>query len=80
MMKEEESKYVLKPRKNNILLTDDQISILQRNGIDYREYPSSQSLVFRIEEELNENPDSDMELELLSEELSERNYYHDTNK
>lgn len=79
-MKEEESKYVLKPRKNNILLTDDQISILQRNGIDYREYPSSQSLVFRIEEELNENPDSDMELELLSEELSERNYYHDTNK
>ena len=72
--------HILKERSNQLLLTDYQVEVLKRNQIDYENYPSTKSLLFRLEEELNENPDVDYELELLSEELSERSYYNETNK
>lgn len=76
----ENEEHILKSRGSNLLLTDYQVSILKRNQIDYENYPSTKSLLFRIEEELNDNPDADYELEILSQELAERSYYQETNK
>ena len=66
-------------RKNGIVLRDSQIEILKRNGIKYKEHANIQSLIFEIEEEINEG-NIDEELEWLVEELSEINYYNYTNK
>lgn len=69
----------LKKRKNGLILRDSHIEILKRNGINYEEFPNLNSLIFEIEEIINEGND-DEELEWLSEELSEINYYNYTNK
>ena len=62
-------------------LSDAQIELLKRYDIDYRKYPNLKSLIFRIEEELNEGDIADTEeLDLLSEELQTFSYYHDTHK
>lgn len=74
------SPYQLQKRKNGLLLSDDQISILRRNHIQYESFSNIKSLLFAIEEELNEDPNYDEELERVSEDLSEQIYYHDTNK
>lgn len=66
-------------RKNGIVLRSSQIEILKRNGINYEEHANLNSLLFEIEETLNEG-EQDEELELLSEELAEINYYNYTNK
>lgn len=68
-----------KKRKNGLVLRDSHIEILKRNGINYEEFPNLNSLIFEIEEIINEGND-DEELEWLSEELSEINYYNYTNK
>ncbi len=68
----------LKTRKNNIILRDSHIETLKRNGINYEEYSNLKSLILKIEEILLEEENE--ELELLSEELSEINYYNYTNK
>ena len=68
----------LKTRKNNIILRDSHIETLKRNGINYEEYSNLKSLILKIEEILLEEENE--ELELLSEELSDINYYNYTNK
>ena len=68
----------LKRRDNGLLLSDYQISVLEGNGIDYKQYSSLSSLLFEIEEFLNEELNE--ELEEVSRQLSEIHYYNETNK
>lgn len=66
-------------RKNGLVLRDSHIEILKKNNINYKEYPSLNSLILAIEEILTEESENE-ELEWLSIELSEINYYNYTNK
>lgn len=69
---------LLNRRENGFLLSDYQISILNRNGIDYRNYNNVRELLFEIENFLDD--DFDEELDLVSSQLSEFIYYTDTKK
>lgn len=72
-------KSMIKMRGNGIYLSDNQIEVLKRYGIDYKKYISLNSLIFEIEEILNEEVDAS-DLEEVSSRLSELNYYNNTNK
>lgn len=68
----------LQKRKNNMLLTDIEIDILNRNSIDYSCFGSLDSLLYEIDEILNEEENEELE-ELLIK-LEERKYYEQVNK
>jgi len=68
----------LKRRDNGILLSDYQILVLDRNKINYKNHNNLSSLLFEIEESLNEEENE--ELEEVSRQLSEIHYYSETNK
>lgn len=72
-------KNMIKMRGNGIYLSDDQIDVLKRYNIDYNNYCSLQSLIFGIEEVLNEEIVAE-DLEEVSQKLAELNYYNNTNK
>lgn len=72
-------KDLLKKRKNGLILRDSWIEILKKYNINYEEHTSLSSLIFEIEEILNYETDLE-DLEKLSEELQEINYYNYTNK
>ncbi|MBR1376430.1 MAG: hypothetical protein IJ565_01255 [Bacilli bacterium] len=63
---------------NGIYLTDAEVSILKSNGFDINKYSSIKDLMFDLEDslELEENE----ELEMILVNISEFNYYHNTNK
>lgn len=67
---------------NNLYLSNKQISILDKYNIDYKNKVDIKSLIFEVEEYINNNYlYEDLEdLEVLSNELSEFNYYYNTNK
>ena len=69
---------ILKRRKNNLLLSDYQVSVLERNGLNYNNYSTINDLLFDIEEVLSNEYDD--ELDLLSSQLAELSYYKDTKK
>lgn len=69
----------LKKIKNDIYLSDAWIKILERYDIDYRKYNSVSALIFDIEEILNSGVEAN-ELEELSRDIQEFNYYNNTNK
>lgn len=71
-------KLLMKRRENNMLLSDYQVSILNRNGIDYNKFSSIRELLFEIENYLDE--DYDEELDMVSSQLSEYIYYNETKK
>lgn len=70
---------MIRMRGNGIYLSDNEIGILQKYNINYKNYSSLSSLIFDIEEILNEETDLD-DLEQISSRLSEMNYYNNTNK
>lgn len=72
-------KSMLKMRKNGIYLSDNDIEVLNRYDINYNNYSSLSSLLFEIEQVLNELYSAD-DLEELSKSLAELNYYNNTNK
>lgn len=72
-------KDLLKKRNNGLVLRDSWIEILKKYNIDYEKHASLSSLIFEIEEILNYETDLE-DLEKLSEELQEINYYNYTNK
>jgi len=72
-------KSMIKMRGNGIYLSDNQIEVLKRYDIDYSKYTSLSSLIFDIEEILNEEADI-QDLEEVSGRLAEINYYNYTNK
>lgn len=62
----------------NLLLTDYQVDILDKNGIDLTRFNSNHELIYYLENILNMNSNED--LEDVSEELSEMYYYNNINK
>lgn len=72
-------KYDMHKSYNGILLTDSEISILKQYGFDINNYNNVGSLIFDLENYLNEEDDIE-ELEQVLESISEFNYYHNTNK
>ena len=64
---------------DNLYLSNRQIEILKRYEIDYKKFNDIKSLLYEVETALDEVYDAD-DLQALSIELSEFNYYHNTNK
>lgn len=71
-------KTFLKRRENGLMLSDEDILILKRNGINYLDYQTLQELIFAISESLEEEEND--ELDALNIKLGEYNYYNYTNK
>ena len=71
-------KTFLKRRENGLMLSDNDIEILERNGINYLEATNLESLIFMIEEALSEEENE--ELDSLNIKLGEYNYYNYTEK
>lgn len=69
---------LLKRRENNLLLSDYQVSVLERFGISYSKFNNIRELMFEIENILDD--DFDDELDLISSQLSEFIYYNETKK
>ena len=69
---------LLKRRDNNILLSDYQVSVLSRNGINYNNFRNIKELLFEIENCLDDYFDD--ELDMVSQQLSEYIYYNETKK
>ena len=63
---------------NGLYLTDKQASTLKQYGFDYNKYNSLKSLILDLDNYLNENECE--ELEEILDEISEFDYYHNTNK
>ena len=74
-----DDKNMIKMRGNGICLSDNQVEVLKRYGIDYSRYSSVSNLIFEIEEILNNETELE-DLEEVSQRLSELNYYNNTNK
>ena len=68
----------IKYNKNNIILTGEQIDILNHYNIDYTKCNSIIELINLIER--CKDDDNYDDLDWLSESLAEFNYYHNTNK
>lgn len=77
LVSEQETSF-LKKRDNGLMLSDEDIDILKRNGINYLDYSDIKSLLFAITEVLDECDEAS--LEELSIKLGEYNYYNYTNK
>ncbi len=71
-------KKFLKPRRHGLLLSDEQVEILERYGINYNNCLSNNELLYQIDLVLNE-VETD-ELEIVAQEIAERNYYYNTHK
>ena len=65
--------------KNGILLTNYEISILDKYKIPYQNTTSLKEIIYLIEDILNED-NSLEDLENISLSISERDYYMNTNK
>ena len=64
--------------KNDIILSNKEMEVLERNEIDYENIDTISRLLTEIDEVLLDNDDE--ELESVSLSISERNYYVNTNK
>ena len=64
---------------NGLLLTNKEIEVLNRFNIDYKKCISLKEVIFLIEEILDEEVDAS-DLEQISQSISERDYYQNTNK
>lgn len=72
---------MLKDCGNGIYLSNDQIEVLKLYGFSYQNYSNIKSLIFDIEEYINENSEQELEdLECVANSLSEFDYYHNTKK
>ena len=72
-------KYMHKEVKKGIFLSDNQCEILKRNNIDIYTISGIEELIYIIDEILEDDPDN-IELESVLSEISEYNYYANTNK
>lgn len=69
---------LLKRRENNLLLSDYQVAVLNRNGININKFINIRDLLFEIENCLDDYFDD--ELDLVGSQISEYIYYSDTKK
>ena len=65
---------------NGILLTNKEIEILDRYDIPYKNCHSLKDIIFQVEELISEMDIVDEDLEYISDTISERDYYQNTNK
>ncbi len=68
----------LKKVNDKLYLTNYQIDVLKRNDINPLNYTSLKDIIYLAEEAYEDTLDE--ELEIILGELSERNYYENTNK
>ena len=71
-------KNLLKKVNDKLMLTNYQIEVLKRNGIDPSIYGSLSDIIYLAEEIYEDSLDE--ELDVIITELSERNYYENTKK
>ncbi len=64
---------------DNLYLSNKQIDILDRYEIEYKS-KSIETLMFEIDEILNDSYDDLYDLEDIANEIAEFNYYHNTKK
>lgn len=62
--------------KNDIVLTEKEVNILKELGINYESFTSMSSLIIALDEYVDDDP----ELEEVLKDMSDRNYYMNTNK
>ena len=72
-------KYMHKNIKNDIFLSEYQIEVLLKYGIDPNKMASMSEILYMIDEILDDDPDAD-DLDNIANEIQEFNYYHNTNK
>lgn len=66
-------------RSNGLLLSNNDVRILEEYDIDYSNCKTLKELILLIEKYLDDSDDC-LDLEELSVKLSEFDYYHNTNK
>ena len=64
----------------NIMLTNHEIEVLERYKIEYTRCNSLKEILFEVEDMISDMDDVDEELEAISQSISERDYYQNTNK
>lgn len=77
--------YVASPKNflkkyNNIYISEEQKEILDKYDINVNNYSNIASLIYDIEDILNNSMEALEDLEWVSENISEYNYYNNTNK
>lgn len=65
---------------HQLLLTNHEIEVLEKYHIDYLKCHSLKEVLFEIEEVLREEDLDSDDLDLVSQSISERDYYQNTNK
>ena len=73
-----DEKYMHKKLDNGLFLSEYQIDVLKRNGIDPYKCSGIDEIIYMIDEILES--DEDEELDSISREIIEFNYYNNTNK
>lgn len=66
-------------QKNDIVLTNKEVSILEQNDIDYKSVFSTSELLYLIDDVIN-STDGLFELEDIARDISDRSYYLNTRK
>lgn len=74
-----DNKYMHTINKNGIYLSEYQNEVLLRYNIDINKIGSITELIYLIDEVLDDEADAD-DLDAVSKEISEFNYYANTNK
>lgn len=74
----EENKY--KDIGNGIMLTNKEISVLNKYKIEYKKCSSLKEILFLIENIISEMDIVPEELDYISSTIAERDYYQNTNK
>lgn len=74
-----DQKYMHKEIKKGIFLSEYQLEVLKKYQIDINSISSITELLFEIDEILDNDPDAD-DLEAIEIEISDFNYYANTNK
>ena len=66
--------------KNNLMLTKKEIEVLDRYKINYLKCSNLKEIIFEIEDIINDMDIVDDDLDYISQTISERDYYQNTNK
>ena len=68
-------------KEGNLLLSSNEIKVLERYDINYKTCHNMHELIYLIEEYLDNSDENSLDdLEEISINISERNYYMNTNK
>ena len=65
---------------NGMMLTNQEIEVLDRYEIPYKECNSLKEVIYEIEEVIGDSDIVDEDLDYISSTISERDYYLNTNK